>query len=66
MLKPEELKNHPQVVWNGSIEVVEDDVLGSYRSAVSPVRFDGQAFGTRNAPRAPGTDTDAVLRDWGI
>ncbi len=66
VLKPEELKNHPQVLWNGSVEVVEDDVLGPYRSAVSPVRFDGQAFGTRRAPRATGTDTAAVLREWGI
>jgi crotonobetainyl-CoA:carnitine CoA-transferase CaiB-like acyl-CoA transferase len=66
VLKPEDLKNHPQVVWNGSVEVVEDEVLGPYRAPLSPVRFDGQAFGTRNAPRAPGTDTEAVLRDWGI
>lgn len=66
VLKPEELKNHPQVVWNGSVEVVEDDVLGPYRAAVSPVRFDGQAFGTRRAPRATGTDTEEVLREWGI
>lgn len=53
-------------VWNGSVEVVEDEVLGSYRAAMAPVRFDGQAFGTRNAPRPAGSGTQSVLRDWGI
>lgn len=66
VLKPEELKDHPQVVWNGSVEIVEDELLGPYRAPRAAVRFDGQAFGTRNAPRAPGADTEAVLRDWGV
>lgn len=41
------------------------DVGGVAQPAPAP-RFGGTPTGTPRAPVAPGTDTDAILRDWGI
>lgn len=66
VIRPEELANHPQAQHNGTIEIVEDELLGKYRSPRAPVRFDGEMYGTRTPPRPAGADTEAVLRDWGV
>jgi crotonobetainyl-CoA:carnitine CoA-transferase CaiB-like acyl-CoA transferase len=66
VLRPEDVLDHPQVQWNETIEVVEDERLGPYRSPCGPIRIDGEAGRTRRSPQPPGTDTDAVLEDWGV
>jgi crotonobetainyl-CoA:carnitine CoA-transferase CaiB-like acyl-CoA transferase len=66
VLRPDELPNHPQILHYGSIETVEDPLLGSYLSPRAPVRIDGVAAGTRRAPQLAGVDSEAVLREWGI
>ncbi|WP_156681286.1 CaiB/BaiF CoA transferase family protein [Sphingomonas profundi] len=66
VLAPHEVADYPQVVWNGTIEEIDHPEAGRYRSARAPVRFDGVAAGTRTPPPAPGQDTEAVLREYGI
>lgn len=66
VLRPEELPDHPQILYNQTIETVEDERLGTYRLPRAAVRIDGVAAGTRRSPQPPGTDNEAVFRDWGI
>lgn len=66
VLRPEQLEDHPQVQFSGCIEIVEDEVLGRYRSPKAPVRIDGVAPGTRRPPREAGADNAEVFEDWAI
>jgi len=66
VLRPEEVDAHAQIIWNGTIETVQDERLGTYRLPRAPVRIDGVAGGTRRSPQPSGADTQAVLAEWGI
>ncbi len=66
VLRPEQLPEHPQAIHNETIETVEDERLGSYRMPRAAVRIDGVAAGTRRAPQPVGSDTQALLAEWGV
>jgi len=61
VLALEEVATHPHIAARGTI--VES--FGQRQPAASP-RFSNAAPATYAAPRAPGADTAAVLRDWGV
>ncbi|OOL33581.1 carnitine dehydratase [Rhodococcus rhodochrous] len=61
VLALDEVAAHPHITARGT--VVES--FGQRQPAASP-RFANAAPATYSAPRVPGADTDAVLRDWGV
>lgn len=61
VLALDEVAAHPHIAARGT--VVES--FGQRQPAASP-RFANAAPATYSAPRVPGADTDAVLRDWGV
>jgi alpha-methylacyl-CoA racemase len=56
-----EAASHPQLAARGTLTPIG----GLVQAAPAP-RFSRSAPGTPGTPPAPGADTDAVLRDWGI
>lgn len=66
VLRPDQVVDYPQLVWNGAIEEVDHPQAGRYRAVRAPVRFDGVAAGTRRPPPAAGADTAEVLREIGV
>jgi len=61
VLTLEEVATHPHIAARGT--VVKS--FGQRQPAASP-RFANAAWATYSAPREPGADTAAVLRDWGV
>lgn len=60
VLALEEVATHPHITARGT--VVES--FGQRQPAAAP-RFANATAAAYSAPRVPGADTDAVLRDWG-
>jgi crotonobetainyl-CoA:carnitine CoA-transferase CaiB-like acyl-CoA transferase len=62
--KTGELANDPQVIANGYLAEVEDEVGRTLRLVAPPVKFDGAPYRTRGGPDH-GANTDEVLTELG-
>lgn len=63
---PEDVANDPYVRALGTIEDSEHPVVGPYRQAVHPARFEKTPASVRRHAPMLGADTQEVLAEFGI
>ncbi|MGE4430318.1 MAG: CaiB/BaiF CoA transferase family protein [Sphingobium sp.] len=63
---PEDVLSDPYVAALGTVETSEHPVLGTYRQAVHPARFEKTPASIRRHAPMLGVDTAEVLREFGV
>lgn len=66
VLSPDEVRHHPQLIWNETVQEVDHPEAGRHRTVRAPVLFDGEANAVLRPAPSAGQHGDEILRELGI